>query len=159
MSAEFKAFIQLFSDLHTGIREGLDPLVQEAYAKRLISLGVYQGAIDPGLSVDARTNKFLNGVKDRVSIDSSAFDDFADILFAQTGMEFLGDRLRKCKTLPDTPEQETWGAGKDDPSVMRSGPARLAYPQSSSDLVREAIAGEFSKKMPQHFSLHLERNR
>ena len=105
---KYKALIQESEALTTGFKSGIRTLCTSFYSKEILVKDVYQLSLrsHESISDESLVERVLSALRERVELDSDAFDVIVKVLYATTALDYLAKRLEnRLATLRK--EQET----------------------------------------------------
>ncbi len=94
LNVEYRAFQQMYSTLHTGIQAGLSDVVNEVFAKGLISPHTKSVADNVGIGEPSRASTLLNSMLQRTKTCPKTFIFFAEALDSITSFQYLSTDMR-----------------------------------------------------------------
>ena len=91
---KYKALIQESEALTTGFKSGIRTLCTSFYSKEILVKDVYQLSMHShDISDESLVERVLSALRERVKLDSGAFDVIIVVLNATTAMDYLAKRL------------------------------------------------------------------
>ena len=92
---KYNALIQESEVLTTGFKAGIRTLCTSFYSKKLLVKDVYQLSLrsHESISDESLVERVLSALRERVKLDSGAFDVIIVVLNATTAMDYLAKRL------------------------------------------------------------------
>ena len=106
LNVEYRVFQQMYSTLHTGIQAGLSDVVNEVFAKGLISPHTKSVADNVGIGEPSRASILLNSMLQRTKTCPKTFIFFAEALDSITSFQYLSMDMRSNFTALEEQDAE-----------------------------------------------------